>query len=130
MFQSTSLQSLAERNLDIPPHIDICIVRGEAELSDINAVNFIVASAEAKVAHLEAYIEGLSIADDVNESALDLVYEELKEMDPSTFEAKAAIILLVWSRLHDDDKTHQGGWHMLIALARALFVKPHLLILN
>jgi hypothetical protein len=93
MFQSTSLQSLAERNLDIPPHIDICIVRGEAELSDINAVDFIVASAEAKVARLEAYIEGLSVADDVDESALDLAYEELKEMDPSTFEAKAGIIL-------------------------------------
>lgn len=48
--QSTLLQSIAERDIEIPPHIDIYIVRDEAEPSDVNAVDFIVASAEAKVA--------------------------------------------------------------------------------
>ena len=78
-------------------HIDICIVRREAEPSDVNAVDFIIASSKAKVARLKAYIKELSITDDVNESALDLAYEELKEMDPSTFKAKAGSILYVLS---------------------------------
>ena len=52
-FQSTFLQTIAECDIEIPSHIDIYIVRGGAELSDVNAVDFIVASAKAKVARLE-----------------------------------------------------------------------------
>lgn len=74
MFQSTFLQSIIECD----------IVGGEAEPSKMNAVDFLVASAKAKVALLEAYTEELSIADDVDESALDPTYEELEEMEPST----------------------------------------------
>lgn len=35
----------------------------------------------------------MSIADNVDEVALDLKYEELEQLDPSTFEAKAGAIL-------------------------------------
>ncbi|KAG1822990.1 uncharacterized protein BJ212DRAFT_1541707 [Suillus subaureus] len=44
--------------------IDIYLLRGETEPSDVNAVDFIVASAREKVAKLEKRIEDLSIADD------------------------------------------------------------------
>ena len=40
--------------IEIPSHIDIYIVRGEVEFSEVNVVDFIVASAKAKVACLEA----------------------------------------------------------------------------
>ncbi|KAG1789654.1 P-loop containing nucleoside triphosphate hydrolase protein [Suillus plorans] len=132
--KSTFLQSIAERDIEIPPHIDIYLVRGEAEPSDVNAVEFIVASAREKVAKLEKRIEDLSIADDVDDAALEAAYEELEEMDPNTFETKAGSILhgLGFSQamMARPTKDMSGGWRMRVALARALFVKPHLLLLD
>lgn len=132
--KSTFLQSIAERDIEIPPHIDIYLVSGEAEPSDVNAVDFIVASAREKVAKLEKRIEDLSIADDVDDAALEAAYEELEEMDPNTFETKAGSILhgLGFSQamMARPTRDMSGGWRMRVALARALFVKPHLLLLD
>ncbi|KAF7326383.1 hypothetical protein MVEN_02624700 [Mycena venus] len=93
------------RDIEIPPHIDIYLVSGEAEPSEVNAVDFIVASAKAKVAKLEKHIEELSIADDVDDLALEAAYEQLEEMD------------LQHSRLKPADMS--GGWRMRVALARS-----------
>ncbi|CUA67846.1 putative ABC transporter ATP-binding protein C16H5,08c [Schizosaccharomyces pombe 972h-] [Rhizoctonia solani] len=132
--KSTFLQSLAERDIEIPEHIDIYLVRGEAEPSDTNAIDYIVASAKEKVARLEKQIEDLSAADEIDDLALEALHEELDELDPSTFEVKAGSILhgLGFSQtmMKKPTKDMSGGWRMRVSLARALFVKPHLLLLD
>lgn len=114
--------------------VQIYLVRGEAEPSDVNAVDFIVASALAKVAKLEKQIEDLTMADEIDELALDALNEELEEMDPSTFEAKAASILhglgFDQKMMKKPTKDMSGGWRMRVSLARALFIKPHLLLMG
>ncbi|KAF8742915.1 P-loop containing nucleoside triphosphate hydrolase protein [Rhizoctonia solani] len=132
--KSTFLQSLAERDIEIPEHIDIYLVRGEADPSETNAIDYIIASAKEKVARLEKQIEDLSVADQVDDLALDALHEELEELDPSTFEVKAGSILhgLGFSQtmMKKPTKDMSGGWRMRVSLARALFVKPHLLLLD
>ncbi|KAG2113630.1 hypothetical protein BD769DRAFT_1391606 [Suillus cothurnatus] len=61
-LQSTTLKS---------HHIDIYLLHGETEPSDVNAIDFIMASAHEKAAKLEKHIEDLSIADDVDDTTLE-----------------------------------------------------------
>ncbi|WWD07812.1 hypothetical protein V865_005917 [Kwoniella europaea PYCC6329] len=132
--KSTFLESIAERDIEIPDHIDIYLVRGAVEPSDVNALDYIVASAKEKVARLEKMAEDMATADEVDEIGLELIYEELEEMDPSTFEAKAGAILnglgFTQAMMAKPTKDMSGGWRMRVALARALFIKPHVLLLD
>jgi ATPase subunit of ABC transporter with duplicated ATPase domains len=60
--------------------------------------------------------------------------ERLDELDPTTFESRAAELLhgLGFSRtmMARATKDMSGGWRMRVALARALFASPTLLLLD
>ncbi|QSL64243.1 hypothetical protein MERGE_000398 [Pneumocystis wakefieldiae] len=106
----------------------------EAEPSETNAVDFIIASAKEKVSKIEEEIERLSTSEDLDEVLLQDKYNELEELDPSTFEAKASIILyglgFTSSMMKKPTKDMSGGWRMRVALGCALFLRPTLLLLD
>lgn len=67
------------------------------------------------------------------EQLLD-VYERLDDLGADTAETKAAFILhglgFTQGMMNKMCRDFSGGWRMRIALARALFFKPHLLLLD
>jgi ATP-binding cassette subfamily F protein 2 len=72
--------------------------------------------------------------DDASQDQLMDIYERLDEMSSDTAETRAACILnglgFTKEMQQKKSKDFSGGWRMRIALARTLYVKPHLLLLD
>jgi ATP-binding cassette, subfamily F, member 2 len=119
--KSTFLATLAAREVPIPEHIDVYLLKEEAEPSDLNAVEYILMEAKKKVEVLESKIEKMSMdPDSLDEVALQGLYDRLEELDPNTFESKACGILagLGFSNemMRKATKDMSGGWRMRVTL--------------
>merc|ERR1719186_586929 len=84
---------------------------------------------------LEKLAEELAASEDEEQQNYLLeVYDRLDDLDVSTAEARASHLLfgLGFDAAMQAKKTKDfsGGWRMRIALARALFLRPHLLLLD
>ncbi|CAN6654898.1 ABC transporter ATP-binding protein Arb1p [Trichomonascus vanleenenianus] len=132
--KSTLLRSIAAREFPVPDIIDIYLLNEPAEPSEFSALEWVVNEAETELARLEGLVEKILEEEGPEAPQLDDLYERIDELDPSTFESRAAVILTGLGfnskTIKKKTKDMSGGWKMRVALAKALFVKPTLLLLD
>ena len=93
-----------------------------------------VKEAQKEVKRLDDLAEEILEKEGPDSATLMDIYERSEAMDPSTFETRASLILtgLGFNKktILKKTKDMSGGWRMRVALGRALFIKPSLLLLD
>jgi ATP-binding cassette subfamily F protein 2 len=132
--KSCLLATLGKREVPIQEHIDIFYLDREVPASEKTALEAVMEADEERN-KLEKLAEELATMD--NEESQDYlmqVYERLDDLGADTAESRASHLLtglqFTPAMQNKKCKDFSGGWRMRVALARALFIRPHLLLLD
>ena len=148
--KSTLLKAIDKREYPIPQQVDIYLLNEGAPPSELGALEWVVREAEHEMERLDKLAEEILEKNGPEDPILEDLYEvrllqsfppcntdfiqRMETMDPSTFQTRASLILtgLGFNKqtIHKRTKDMSGGWRMRVALAKALFVKPSLLLLD
>ena len=132
--KSTLLKCVAARQVPIPDFIDIWFLDREAEPDDRTAMETVIDTVRFEKERLEQMEEDIMSDVGPEDPRLEVIYEKLEKIDPSTFEKRAGELLfgLGFSQtmMLRATKDMSGGWRMRVALAQALFVQPMMLVLD
>jgi len=132
--KSNLLEAIGNRELPIPEHIDIFHLKREMPPSDKTALQCVLeVDAERHALEKEAEILAVHESDEAQERLMD-IYERLDELGADMAEKNAAEILFglgfTTEMQYAPVKSFSGGWRMRLALARALFLSPDMMLLD
>ncbi|NIG58310.1 ATP-binding cassette sub-family F member 3-like protein [Pontoporia blainvillei] len=137
--KTTLLKMLATRSLRVPAHISLLHVEQEVAGDDTPALQSVLESDTVREDLLRRERElsaqiAAGRAEGSEAAQLAEIYAKLEEIEADKAPARASVILagLGFTPKMQQQPTREfsGGWRMRLALARALFARPDLLLLD
>ena len=103
------LECLARREVPIPDHIDMYHLKEEAEPTKRSAIQTVVDELKNELERLQKLEQHIMENFGPDDERLEAIYDRLDEIDPNTFESRAAELLHALGFHRDDDPPEHGG---------------------